>query len=113
MRAALAKLILNEPDILLLDEPTNHLDIESIEWVENYLKGFGGTLVLVSHDRYFLDRMIDTVAELEKGRITEYAGNYSFYLQARESRNQGHAAALILHPPETVLRGWSSCLRAI
>lgn len=92
MRAALAKLILNEPDILLLDEPTNHLDIESIEWVENYLKGFGGTLLLVSHDRYFLDRMIDTVAELENGCITEYAGNYSFYLQARESRNKAHEA---------------------
>ena len=68
MRIELAKLLLKEPNVLLLDEPTNHLDIQSIEWIENYLNNFNGTVVLVSHDKYLLDRMIDTVAELENGR---------------------------------------------
>ncbi|MGH7792961.1 MAG: ABC-F family ATP-binding cassette domain-containing protein, partial [Thermodesulfobacteriota bacterium] len=79
MRVALAKLLLQKPDVLLLDEPTNHLDIESIAWLENYLKTFQGAVLLVSHDPYFLDRMVDTIAELVMGRITEYTGNYSSY----------------------------------
>ena len=86
MRVALAKLLLVKPDVLLLDEPTNHLDIESIDWLEKYLREFKGTVILVSHDQYFLDRMTDTIAELGMGRITEYAGNYSYYLEERKSR---------------------------
>lgn len=93
MRVALAKLLLVKPDVLLLDEPTNHLDIESIDWLEKYLQEFSGTLILVSHDRYFLDRMVDTIAELGMGRITEYSGNYSYYLEERKSRIEIHKAA--------------------
>ena len=86
MRVALAKLLLQNPNILLLDEPTNHLDIESIDWLEEYLKQFQGSVILVSHDQYFLDRMVTTIAELSMGQITEYAGNYSSYVKERQSR---------------------------
>lgn len=86
MRVALAKLLLQNPNILLLDEPTNHLDIESIDWLEEYLKRFQGSVILVSHDQYFLNRMVTTIAELSTGQITEYAGNYSSYVEERQSR---------------------------
>ena len=86
MRVALAKLLLQSPNFLLLDEPTNHLDIDSIDWLEKYLREYAGTVVIVSHDRYFLDRMVTTTTELYNGQITEYAGNYAFYLQEREER---------------------------
>lgn len=85
MRIELAKILLKEPGLLLLDEPTNHLDIESIEWLEDYLNSFSGTVVIVSHDKYLLDRMVNTVAELHKGKITEFAGNYSNYLIEKEN----------------------------
>ena len=86
MRVALAKLLLRKPNVLLLDEPTNHLDIESIDWLENYLGSFQGSVIMVSHDRYFLDRMVDSIAELDMGQITEYSGNYSSYLNERRAR---------------------------
>lgn len=88
MRVALAKLLLQRPNFLLLDEPTNHLDIDSIDWLEKYLREYNGTVVIVSHDRYFLDRMVTTTAELYNGTITEYAGNYTFYLKDRQSRRE-------------------------
>ncbi len=93
MRVALAKLLLINPDLLLLDEPTNHLDIESIDWLEGYLKDFPGTVILVSHDQYFLDRMVDTIAELSMGHITEYTGNYSSYIEERKARIEIHRSA--------------------
>ena len=93
MRVALAKLLLQNPQFLLLDEPTNHLDIDSIDWLEKYLKDYSGTVVIVSHDRYFLDRMVTTTIELYNGSLTEYAGNYAFYLQEREERRALQRAA--------------------
>ena len=84
MRVELARILLLEPRVLLLDEPTNHLDIKSIEWLEGYLGNYRGTVVLVAHDKYLLDRMVDTVAELEGGGIREFRGNYSSYLEKKE-----------------------------
>jgi ATP-binding cassette subfamily F protein 3 len=86
MRAALARLLLQKPDVLLLDEPTNHLDIDAIDWLEGTLDEYDGTVVIVSHDRFFLDRMVTSIAELARGRITTYEGNYSYYLEARKER---------------------------
>jgi len=84
MRVELARILLLEPSVLLLDEPTNHLDIKSIEWLEGYLGNYRGTVVLVSHDKYLLDRMVDTIAELEGGMIREFRGDYSSYLERKE-----------------------------
>ncbi|OGN81253.1 MAG: hypothetical protein A2X24_13020 [Chloroflexi bacterium GWB2_54_36] len=86
-RALLAKLLLSSPDLLLLDEPTNHLDIAAVEWLENYLKDWPGAVLIVSHDRYFLDQVVDTVWEMTPALET-YHGNYSAYLVQREERYQ-------------------------
>lgn len=83
-RIALVKLLLSKPDVLLLDEPTNHLDLESIEWLENYIQHYPSAVILVSHDRMFLDHVIDEVIEIEFGRTTRYVGNYSHYVKAKE-----------------------------
>ena len=92
MRVELAAMLLREPGVLFLDEPTNHLDIKSIGWLEGYLGGYGGTVVMVSHDKYLLDRMVDTVAELRGGRIREFRGGYSSYLEQRERLSRIEAA---------------------
>lgn len=86
MRIFLAVILLAEPDIILLDEPTNHLDTESMEWLENYLRNYGGTLMAISHDHMFLDKMVNQIAELDRGKITIYKGNYSHYLKEKEKR---------------------------
>ena len=86
MRIALAKLLIRNPEVLLLDEPTNHLDLESVKWLEGFLRGYAGTVVVVSHDRAFMDNMVDRVAEVDNGQVNLYKGNYSDYLKAREER---------------------------
>ena len=85
-RAALGKLLLQEPDLLLLDEPTNHLDLKALEWLETYLTGWKGAMVVVAHDRYFLDKVVSRTIEMAFGRIEEYPGNYTRYLHLREER---------------------------
>lgn len=82
----LASIILSNPDILLLDEPTNHLDIETLEWFEEYLLSYDGTIVIVSHDRYFLDKVVNKIIDLDNGNATIYHGNYSYYLKESENR---------------------------
>ena len=86
MRIALAKLLIRKPDLLLLDEPTNHLDLESVKWLEGFLSGYDGAVVVVSHDRAFMDNMVDRVAEIDAGRLELYKGNYSAYLKQRDER---------------------------
>lgn len=88
MRVMLAKILLQAPDILLLDEPTNHLDLPSIQWLEDYLKAFEGAIVIVSHDRWFLDKVINRTVESRKGKLTVYAGNYTFYLEEKALREE-------------------------
>ena len=90
-RLAIARLLLSGPDILLLDEPTNHLDVEATEWLEGFLRDFGGAIVLVSHDRYFLDRVVTSIAEIENTRLTTYPGNFSAYWQQKEANRARQA----------------------
>lgn len=87
-RVNLGRIILKKPDILLLDEPTNHLDVKSCEWLEEYLTSFKGTVVVISHDRYFLDRIVTRIIEIENGKTVFYNGNYSFYVKEKEERYQ-------------------------
>ena len=93
MRIALAKLLLMQPSLLLLDEPTNHLDLDSLQWLEEYLRGYEGAVMIVSHDRRFLDNMTSKTYELSLGNLTEYAGNFSFYVIAKEERKEQQRAA--------------------
>jgi ATP-binding cassette subfamily F protein 3 len=85
-RAFLARLLLESPDLLLLDEPTNHLDLQAIEWLEGYLNSWEGTVVMVAHDRYFMDRTVRKVWEIAFGQLEVYTGNYSHYVQQRAER---------------------------
>ncbi len=86
MRVLLAKLILQQPDVLMLDEPTNHLDLPSIEWLERYLQNYNGAVIIVSHDRYFLDRMVNKIVELYQQQLHHYTGNYEDYEREKELR---------------------------
>ena len=85
-RVNLARLILEDTDILLLDEPTNHLDLRATEWLEEYLDRYKGTVLAISHDRWFLDRVVRRVIEIHDGKAEFYAGNYSFYVEEKERR---------------------------
>ncbi len=93
MRVALARLLLAAPDLLLLDEPTNHLDLDAIDWLERFLEGWEGAFIVVSHDRYFLNRMVKEIAELDRGKLTEFPGAYDDYLLAREERREAQVEA--------------------
>ena len=101
-RLALAKLLIDEPDVYILDEPTNHLDIETIEWLEKLLTTGQKTVLLVTHDRYFLDAVCSEIRELDKGQLTAYAGNYAYYLQKKAEREE--AEGMVLERNRNLLR---------
>jgi ATP-binding cassette subfamily F protein 3 len=88
MRIILASILLSSPDIVLLDEPTNHLDTESLEWLEGWLLNFTGTIIVISHDRYFMDKLMTQIAELAHQKLTIYKGNFSYYLKEKEKRHE-------------------------
>ncbi|MBL9143056.1 MAG: ATP-binding cassette domain-containing protein [Verrucomicrobiaceae bacterium] len=93
MRAHLARLLVQEPDLLLLDEPTNHLDLESLIWFQDYLQGYPGSILMISHDREFLNVLTDSILEIARSKIFRYTGNYDSYLEQKVSREQQHEAA--------------------
>lgn len=83
-RLSLAQMLLNEPDLLLLDEPTNHLDLETTKWLEDYLRYFKGAIVIISHDRYFLDKIVTQIYDVALGDVKRYVGNYEKFIQQRD-----------------------------
>ena len=93
MRVALARVLLGKPDVLLMDEPTNHLDLESIIWLEQFLKSYSGALLMTSHDREFMNRLVSKIAEIDSGEIVGYSGNYDFYERERTIREANQQAA--------------------
>jgi ATP-binding cassette subfamily F protein 3 len=111
-RALLARLLLEKPDLLMLDEPTNHLDIEAVEWLEKILREWDGAVLIVSHDRYFLDNVVDTIWEMNRNGIDTYSGNYSAYLLQREQRWETNERIFneektrLLHEVDFIQRNW-------
>jgi len=91
----LAAALLSEPDVLLMDEPTNHLDALSVEWLQSYLNRYRGAILLITHDRYFLDRVTNRIIEIDRGDIYTYAGNYSYYLEKKLKSLPSAASASI------------------
>ncbi len=94
-RVALAKALVAHPDLLLLDEPTNHLDADTIAWLETYLVRYAGTLLLVTHDRYFLDRVTTRILEIDRSSVQSFAGNYAYYVEKKEEQEAQHSAASV------------------
>ncbi len=94
MRVALARILLMRPDAMLLDEPSNHLDLESLIWLEGFLKGYEGGLLMTSHDREFMNRIVSKVVEIDGGGLTTYSGNYEFYEQQRGAKRKAAAGAI-------------------
>ena len=94
MRVALARILLMRPDAMLLDEPTNHLDLESLIWLEQFLKGYEGALLMTSHDREFMNRIVTKIVEIDGGALTTYSGNYEFYEQQRALNEKQQQAAV-------------------
>ena len=92
-RIALATALLSEPDLLLMDEPTNHLDAESVEWLQNYLSDYRGAILLITHDRYFLDRVTNRILEIDRGDLYTYSGNYSYYLEKKAAQEAASASS--------------------
>lgn len=116
-RIGLAKALLREPDFLFLDEPTNHLDIESIEWLENFLHDYPGGVLLISHDRFFLDRVVTRVLEIENKRVTNYAGNYSYYTKVKAERRAALKTAFekqqeYIHKTEEYIRRYKAGIKS-
>jgi ATP-binding cassette subfamily F protein uup len=96
-RIALATALLNEPDLLLMDEPTNHLDAESVEWLQDYLNSFRGAILLITHDRYFLDKVTNRILEIDRGDLYTYSGNYSYYLEKKALQEESAASTQQKH----------------
>ena len=96
-RIALATALLSEPDVLLMDEPTNHLDALSVEWLQNYLNGYRGALLLITHDRYFLDRVTNRILEIDRGDLFNYSGNYAYYLEKKALAEESAASTVRKH----------------
>ncbi|MEL7417138.1 MAG: ABC-F family ATP-binding cassette domain-containing protein, partial [Cyanobacteria bacterium J06555_3] len=92
-RIALAAALLNEPDLLMMDEPTNHLDAESVEWLQEYLARFQGAILLITHDRYFLDKVTSRILEIDRADLYTYAGNYSYYLEKKAQQEESAASS--------------------
>src|SRR5262249_60523711 len=99
-RVALCRLLLSSPDLLLLDEPTNHLDAESVRWLERFLGDYKGTVVAVTHDRYFLDNVAGWILELDRGRGIPFQGNYSSWLAREAGRLAGRGEREVARPPD-------------
>src|SRR4029078_1244265 len=97
MRVAMARVLLGRPDVLLMDEPTNHLDIESIIWLKQFLKSYAAALLMTSHDREFMNRLVTRIAEIDGGEITVYSGNYDFYERERQGRGGQRATRTPRH----------------
>src|SRR5438874_5129722 len=88
MRAYLARLLVMEPDLLLLDEPTNHLDLESLQWFQEYLKNYPGAIVMISHDREFLNQLVDSIVEISHSKLVRYRGNWDNYVEQKAAREE-------------------------
>ena len=99
-KIAFAKLLLNEPNLLILDEPTNHLDVSTIEWLEEYLTTYKGAILLVSHDRFFIDCVCNKVVEIDQNKASYYSGNYTYYLNEKVVRYETQLKAYNLQQKE-------------